>query len=124
MATPIGYAWGMATVALLHGSDVYRELDAAGARMLVLTSAGCGACRAMRAALAKLPELPFPLRVLVVDAGSHRGLVEEHGAVHLPSLHLYRDGDYWGEVQAPPQPVALAAAIVALAAGPPGDLPG
>ncbi len=115
----------MSPVASIHPLDLYPALDAQpGASLLLLTSHSCGHCRAMRAALQALPALPFPLKVFEVDAGANRGVVEEHAAFHLPSLHLYTDGDYHGAVEAPPVPGALAAAIQAVHAAPRQDLPG
>lgn len=107
----------------LHPLDVYQRLDEAEvASLLVLTSAACGSCRAMRRALEQLPEVGFPLRVIEVDAGASQGLVQEHGAFHLPALYLYTRGEFHGEVHAAPVPELVAAAIRAVAAGARGEL--
>lgn len=114
----------MAVLLRLHPMDLYPHVEAApGACLLLLSSPACGACRAMRRALEEVEVPELQLRVLEVDAGASRGLVEEHGAFHLPALHLYTGGDYHGEVQAPPVPGLLVEAIRAVAQGPRGELP-
>jgi hypothetical protein len=77
----------------LHGLDADATLARApGANLLVLTSPGCGACRALLRAI----EIIEPIEGLVawgVDAGQAPGLVEELEVVHLPALFVYVDGE-------------------------------
>lgn len=112
----------MAAIEQVHPQDVFARIEATDDPVLLLfTKDACGACRAMKRALAALPDdLPV---VFEVDASASVGLVEEHGVFHLPALFLYTERDFHGEVSAPPLAEPLAQAIAAVAAGPRSDLP-
>lgn len=107
------------TLRPLHGLDVDRTLHAAeGAVLLVVTKPGCGACRAVKAALAAVAP-PEELGAYEVDAGSAPALVEELGIFHLPALWLFREGEPVGEIAAEASAARMGAALrEALAAAP------
>ena len=109
---------------LLDAWTYHPALDAlAGAALVVFTAPGCGACRALRRALATGPDPGFSWRWFEVDAATSAGLVADLEIFHLPAMFLYAEGDYYAEVHAPPRPDDLAAAMAAARAGPRGDPP-
>ena len=88
------------TLRALHGLDVIRTLHGAqGTHLLLLTSPACGACAAVRRALAGMEPIAG-LHALEVEAASAPGLVEELEVFHLPAIWLWRDGEALLEVQA------------------------
>jgi len=108
----------------LHGLDVDRVLHAAPAPvLLVITRAGCGACRAVKAAFAALDPNGALAGLLAyeVDATDAPALVEELGVFHLPALWLYRGGEPVAEVAGATTPARLEAALRAALAGSEGD---
>lgn len=73
-------------------------LDAQGASLLVFHSAGCGDCKAARAAL---PEMNLPVaRLCWIDAAENRGVAQRYEVEYLPSMYLVRDGVYYGAIEA------------------------
>jgi len=99
------------TLGALHGLDIDRTLySARGPVLLVVTKEGCGACRAIKMALAGIA-LPEGLTAYEVDAGSAPALLDELDVFHLPALWIFRDGEPVGEVRADPVPCRLAATL-------------
>ncbi|MFN7147184.1 MAG: thioredoxin domain-containing protein [Myxococcota bacterium] len=98
-------------IGLLHGLDVDRTLHhARGPVLLVVTKPGCGACRALKAALAGTPDVDR-LAAWEVDATGAPALVEELALFHLPALWLFVDGEPAEAIAAPPDPARLSAAL-------------
>lgn len=98
-------------IGLLHGLDVDRALHhAPGPVLLVVTKPGCGACRALKTALAETPDVDG-LVAWEVDATSAPALVEELGLFHLPGMWLFVDGEPAEAIAAPPVPARLSAAL-------------
>ncbi len=97
----------------------HRVLDTRPGRSLVVfTAPSCGACKAM---MRIMPEVARRAEstVYVVEADNSMGLVEELEILHLPTLLLYQDGEYYGSVGARPQVEAVLAGVdLALAGGP------
>lgn len=99
-------------IGLLHGLDVDRTLHHAdGPVLLVVTKPGCGACRALKAALAATPDVAG-LAAWEVDATSAPALVEELSLFHLPALWLFVDGEPAEAIAVPPVPARISAALV------------
>ncbi len=111
----------------LHELDLPRVLARSpGLALLLFTTPGCGACRAVRAALehaAREGLLPDDLALYELDAGESAGLAADLEVFHLPSLFLFRGDELHAPVHAPPTAGALARAIEVAAAGPARDLP-
>ena len=95
---------------------------APGTTLVMIGAASCGACRAMRRALAEL-EVGLVERLVEVDAGESPGLCAELEVFHLPALFVYRDGELHRPVEAPPRASALRAAIAAALAAAAVDPP-
>lgn len=95
----------------LHGLDIDRTLHTTpGAVLLVFTKPGCGACRALKAALAAAGELEG-LTAHEVDVVSAPALVDELDLYHLPAMWLFADGEPVTTIDAPPSPEQLRAAL-------------
>ncbi len=95
----------------LHGLDLDRTLhDAAGVVLLVVTRPGCGACRAVKAALATLAPIDG-LAVYEVDAADAPALVDELDIFHLPALWLFLGGEPVEQVPAAPVAARLDGAL-------------
>jgi thiol-disulfide isomerase/thioredoxin len=102
--------------------QVYRALDRGGDVVLLITSPFCGACKAMRRAVAELPA-GIVDRILEADAGASPGLVADLEVFHLPALFLFRDGAFHRAIEAPPRAAALLAALAEAKAGPAREPP-
>lgn len=103
---------------LLDPLDYYTVLDERTAPSVVIfTGPACGACRRLKAILAKM--LPIP-EVMVFEVSAERagGLVEELEIFHLPALFLYQNGDLHAEIHSVLRPDALLAAIDAARSAP------
>ena len=105
--------------------DFFATLQStAGLSVVVFVKRGCGACRAMRAALEQLELDAGHVTVFVVDGEDGPGLIADFEVFHFPALFLWRDGEYHAQLQAAPTPVALGRAIQAAAAHAPEPEPG
>ncbi len=98
-------------IRVVHGLDLDRALhDAPGPVLVVVTRPGCGACAAVKAALAGV-SAPPGLAAWEVDATTAPALVDELDIFHLPALWLFLDGEPSAPLDAPPVPARLDAAI-------------
>jgi len=94
-----------------------------GVSLVIFTGPACGACRALKRALAEAAERFADLHLYEVDAQAERGLVEEFEVFHLPALFLYRDGRFHSPVHAESTPERLRAAIDTALAAPAQEAP-
>jgi thioredoxin 1 len=93
------YLPGLAGFARLAEGDFHACLAASSGVAVVLFSApGCGACRAWKLslpqALADVAQAFYE-----VDASEATGVVRCFGIFHLPTVYLYRDGQFHAELQ-------------------------
>ncbi len=82
-----------------------------GAALVYFTAPGCGACKALRSALKQLSAAWPDLRIFEVDAQRDGALVREFEVFHLPSLFLYKEGNYHAALHCAPLPGELQATI-------------
>lgn len=93
--------------------DFYATLSAApGVSVVVFVKPGCGACRAMKAALDQLEVRGWDGQLFVVDGEDGPGLVADYELFQFPALFVWRDGEYHAEIQAVATAAALDRAIV------------
>jgi len=91
--------------------DAWHTLEAtSGPALLCVTSAACGGCRALRAALPRMPA-GVGVALFEVDAHDSPGVARELEVFHLPAMFLYVDGEYHRPVHSLLRPAALARAI-------------
>ena len=95
----------------LRDADAWQRLDAESEAILVIGSAGCGACRlAARVVPEVAAEAGLPL--FWAEADEAPGLVAALDVFHLPALFWMRDGEPFS-LEAPLQHAALHAALEA-----------
>jgi thioredoxin 1 len=116
---------GAALRAFLHlaEGDFHRSLAAASGIAAVLFSAPhCGACRAWKRLL---PEALSGLadRLFEVDVSEATGVARYFGIFHLPTVYLYRDGQFHAELQCEARAQVIRLAVQGLLAAPPQDEP-
>ncbi len=81
-----------------------------GAVLVYFTAPDCGACRSLKADLqAWQKEYPpyQALPVFEVDAVESAGLVNEFEIFHLPTLFLYKDGQFHAELKCMASPASI-----------------
>lgn len=66
--------------------------------MVLFSAPGCGACRAWKRLLpGALSDLANAL--FEVDVGEATGVARYYNIFHLPTIYLYRDGQFHAELQ-------------------------
>ena len=109
---------------LLTQFDFHHTLEVTpGVSLICFTAPQCGACRAMRQALARRGLQDPSFTLFEVDSQRDLALTREFEVFHLPSLFLYRDGQFHGALQAPPVAGSLQLAIGERLAQPPDEAP-
>ena len=90
--------------------------------MVLFTAPRCGACRAWKRllpdALAGLADSLFE-----VDVSEATGMARYFGIFHLPTVYLYRDGQFHAELQCEARPESIRRAVQNLLAATPQDEP-
>ena len=107
----------------LAEGDFHRSLAAASGVAAVLFSAPhCRACRAWKRLL---PEALSGLadRLFEVDVSEATGVARYFGIFHLPTVYLYRDGQFHAELQCEARAEAIRPTVQGLLAAPPQDEP-
>ncbi|MGM0594633.1 MAG: thioredoxin family protein [Pseudomonadota bacterium] len=95
----------------------HRLVETGGVSLVYFTAPGCGACRRLKQLLETHREAFARLHLFEVDAQQDMALTREFEVFHLPSLFLFRDGQFHAPLHAEPTPTALLSAIdAALAA--------
>jgi thioredoxin 1 len=108
----------------LNDHSFYHALeDTPGAALVVLTAASCGACAALKRALARLPAEAPPVALFELDAHESPGVVQDLEVFHLPAMFLYLDGEYHRPVHSVARPQDLARALRDAAAAPALEAP-
>lgn len=94
-----------------------------GAVLVMFGSPDCGGCRHLRRVLRDLRRRRPQWRVFEVDAQRDLALTHEFEVFHLPTLFLYRDGEFHCELQAPARTAAILEAADQALRRPPEDAP-
>lgn len=103
--------------------DFHRRLGATPGTSIVLFGApGCSACKSLEE---RLPGLlgDMPVRVYKVNVQTATALARAYEIFHLPSLLVFMDGNYHGQLQAEPRPQPFRQALQLLLASPPQEEP-
>ncbi len=94
--------------------DYYHSLESIKGNALVYyTSPACGACRQLKKALMLYLQRYDDLQVFEVDAVHDSGLVRTFEVFHLPSMFLYKTGEYHSQLHSEAHPDKLHKAIKA-----------
>jgi len=104
--------------------DYYHRLEETQGNALVYyTSPACGSCRHLRKALNLYLQTYDDLQIFDVDAVHETGLVKAFEVFHLPTMFLYRSGQFHCELQSEAHPLKIHQAIEKALANPPEDEP-
>jgi thioredoxin-like negative regulator of GroEL len=91
---------------LAEGGFHARVAASPGLAVVLFTAPGCGACRAWKqllpAALCQRAQ-----RLYEVDVSEASGVAHGFGIFHLPTIYLYRDGQFHAELQCEAHPDAI-----------------
>lgn len=103
--------------------DFHHRLPALPGNTLILFGQpGCSACRSWRQALSQWQ--PAALQQLAyVDVQQCMALAHEYDIFHLPTLLLFVDGHYHGQLHSPLQTQAIEQALDTLLAAPAAEEP-
>ena len=107
---------------LAEGEFHKRLAAVAGTAVVLFTSPHCGACRAWKRllpmALSGLADAWFE-----VDTGEATGVARYYGIFHLPTVYLYRDGQFHAELQCEARADSIRHTARALLSAPAHDEP-
>jgi thioredoxin 1 len=107
---------------LAEGEFHARLAASSGIAVVLFSAPQCGACRAWKQllpqALAGLTHALFE-----VDVSEATGVARSFGIFHLPTLYLYRDGQFHAELQCEARREAIRQAVLGLLASPAQDEP-
>jgi thioredoxin-like negative regulator of GroEL len=82
-----------------------------GPALVFFTGPHCGACRQLRQALVEYRATYGGIRLFEVDAERDLALARALSVFHLPSMFLYRNGEFHCQLHSPPLPHRLHQAI-------------
>ena len=83
-----------------------------GAVLVFFTGPHCGACRQLRQTLIEYRAAQGGIRLFEVDAERDLALARALNVFHLPSMFLYRDGEFHCQLHSQPLPEPLHQAIL------------
>ena len=107
---------------LTEGTFHARLAGSSGVTVVLFSAPQCGACRAWKQLL------PQALAGMVsalyeVDVSEATGVARYFGIFHLPTLYLYRDGQFHAELQCEARRQAIRLSVTGLLAAPAQDEP-
>lgn len=97
--------------------------ETSGVALVFFSGPHCGACRHLRGVLQDCVASIGGLTVFEVDAGRDLALAQALNVFHLPSMFLYRDGQFHCQLHSEARPERLRAAIDAALARPAEEEP-
>ena len=107
---------------LAEGEFHARLAAVSGVAVVLFSVPHCGACRAWKQllpqALADMADTFYE-----VDVSEVTGVARSFGIFHLPTLYLYRDGQFHAELQCEARREAIRQAVLGLLASPAQDEP-
>ena len=107
---------------LAEGEFHARLAACAGLAVVLFSSPHCGACRAWKLRLPKaLANMAHAF--YEVDVSEATGVARYFGIFHLPTIYLYRDGQFHAELQCEAHPERIQKAVKQLLLAPAQDEP-
>lgn len=97
--------------------------ETGGVSLVYFTAPGCGACRQLRQMLESHPDAFTQFNLFEVDAQQDMALTREFEVFHLPSLFLFKDGQFHAPIHSEPLPQSLISAVEAALATEPQEAP-
>lgn len=112
------------TLPALSQFDFHARLaETPGTALVMFTSPDCGGCRHLRRVLGEVHRLQPGWQIFEVDAQRDQALTHEFEIFHLPTLFVFRDGDFHCQLQAEARPAAIIAAVGLALQQPPQEAP-
>lgn len=97
-------------VRLSEGEYHARLVASPGLALVLFSAPHCGACRAWKQLLPSALEAHVST-LYEVDVSEATGVARYFGIFHLPTIYLYRDGQFHAELQCAAQPEAIRRAV-------------
>lgn len=97
--------------------------ESAGVSLVFFTKQGCKSCGAWRQQLQLLSTKRLDVRLFEVDAEREQGLAREFEIFHLPALYVFKNGQFYGELQSEARLAAIQETLNTLLSGPPQEMP-
>lgn len=114
----------MATFPKLNQFEFHHILaENPGISLVIFSTRACSSCFAWKQLLGKLQQTRPEIQVFEVDAQQDMALTREFEVFHLPSLFLFNDGAYHGELQCAASPDAVEQRLQQMLAQPPQEMP-
>ncbi|MBU4499654.1 MAG: thioredoxin family protein [Gammaproteobacteria bacterium] len=107
---------------LAEGAFHARLAATAGIAVVLFSAPNCGACRAWKHLL-PLALVGLASAMYEVDVSEATGVARYFGIFHLPTLYLYKDGQFHAELQCEARREAIQQAVQRLLAAPAQDEP-
>lgn len=97
--------------------------ESAGVSLVFFTKQGCKSCGMWRHQLQSLLTKRLDVRLFEVDAEQEQGLAREFEIFHLPALYVFKDGQFYGELQSEARLEVIQQALSTILSGSPQDMP-
>ena len=101
----------------------HRLAEAPGVSLIFFSRPACGSCQRWAVLLQEFLKQRLDIRILEVNAERDPALIEEFEVFHLPALFIYKDGEYFGQLQGEARLDALSQGIESALRGGPQDPP-
>lgn len=85
--------------------------DITGSALVFFTGIHCGSCHHLRRVLELVQEEYSDISIFEVDAGISPGLANEYAVFHLPTMLLFKKGNFHCYLHSEPRPQKIYAAI-------------
>jgi thioredoxin-like negative regulator of GroEL len=94
-----------------------------GTALIIFTGPACGACRSWKQLLGSYRRRHPDLAVFEIDAAQDTALAREFEVFHLPTLFLFRDGEFHGELQCEANIETIHQSVNRMLSQPPREMP-
>jgi thioredoxin-like negative regulator of GroEL len=98
-------------------------LETKGISLVLFYKSACNSCAYWRKVLLDYQRSNRHIRLFDADLELDPGLAQEFDIFHLPAMQIYKDGDYYGEVQCEAEHGNVSACIKKALSQPPQELP-
>lgn len=98
----------MSVIKTLTQFDFYPEIEETRGLSLVYFSAhACSSCKHLTHVLTDIAKEHEQLSIFKVDAQQDQALIKEYEVFHLPSLFLFKEGEYHAELHCEARPNSI-----------------
>jgi thioredoxin 1 len=112
------------TIKHLDEFNFYNTLaNTQGISLIFFTGIHCGSCHHLRQILEHYEQVFGNITIYEIDAGVSAGLTKSYEVFHLPTMFLFRDGNFHCQLHAEPLPEKIHQAIEEALLKPAGEEP-